>query len=191
MLHLKEKFMMRHFNVFSCQFVVKEDGDYTIHNIDPDKLVEWDSVELIVSYCQSFSYRSSFSLLINRSWQWWIKCTPSCISSPFLQWLPCRGMASLKVHNLIVSSDLIFVRFKAEFRFFYSGFYRYDSFFIVYSKLPIADFHFLVVLVKSGLYLKSGLIKEMAFGSSGFIRGRLLYSLSIHFNFFFFFWSSI
>lgn len=67
MLHLKEKFMMCHFNVFSCQFVVKEDGDYTIHNIDPDKLVEWDSVELIVSYCQSFSYHSSFSLLMNRS----------------------------------------------------------------------------------------------------------------------------
>ena len=49
-------------------------------------------------------------------------------------------------------SDLIFVRFKAEFRFFYSGFYCYDSFFIVYSILPIADFRFFVVLKKSGLH---------------------------------------
>ena len=48
-------------------------------------------------------------------------------------------------------SDLIFVCFKAEFCFFYSGFYRYDSFFIIYSILPIADFRFFVVLVKSGL----------------------------------------
>ena len=48
-------------------------------------------------------------------------------------------------------TDLIFVRFKAGFRFFYSGFYRCDSFFIVYSILPIADFRFFVVLVKSGL----------------------------------------
>ena len=38
----KEQFLQA-----NCQFVVKEDGDYTIHNIDPDKLVEWDSVELI------------------------------------------------------------------------------------------------------------------------------------------------
>ena len=48
---LKREIYDASFNVFSCQFVVKEDGDYTIHNLDPDKLVEWDSVELIVSYC--------------------------------------------------------------------------------------------------------------------------------------------
>jgi hypothetical protein len=53
--------------------------------------------------------------------------------------------------NKLLYSDLIFVRFKAEFHFFYSGFYHYDSFFIVYSILPIADFRFFVVLVKSGL----------------------------------------
>jgi hypothetical protein len=52
-----------------------------------------------------------------------------------------------------IYTDLIFVLFKAEFRFFYSGFYRYESFFIVYSILPIADFRFFVVLVKSGLYI--------------------------------------
>jgi hypothetical protein len=50
MLCLKEKFNDASFNVFSCQFVVKEDGDYTIHNIDPDKLVEWDSVERLHHY---------------------------------------------------------------------------------------------------------------------------------------------
>ena len=48
-----------------------------------------------------------------------------------------------------------FRRFKTEFRFFYSGFYRYDSFFIVYSILLIADFHFFVVLVKSGLQVEN------------------------------------
>jgi hypothetical protein len=52
-----------------------------------------------------------------------------------------------------IYTDLIFVLFKAEFRFFYSGSYRYDSFFIVYSILLIADFRFFVVLVKSGLYI--------------------------------------
>ena len=40
-------------------------------------------------------------------------------------------------YSLKTVTDLIFVRFKVEFRFFYSGFYRYDSFFIVYSILPI------------------------------------------------------
>lgn len=38
----KEQFLQANY-----QFIVKEDGDYAIHNIDPDKLVDWDSVELI------------------------------------------------------------------------------------------------------------------------------------------------
>jgi hypothetical protein len=52
-------------------------------------------------------------------------------------------------------SDLIFSRFKAEFCFFYSGFYCYDSFFIVYSILLLADFCFFVGFVKSGLHYET------------------------------------
>ena len=34
---------------FSCQFVVKEGGDYTVHSTDPDLLVEWNNIEQVVS----------------------------------------------------------------------------------------------------------------------------------------------
>ena len=33
----------------SCQFVVSATGDYTIHYEDPDKLVEWESIQQVVS----------------------------------------------------------------------------------------------------------------------------------------------
>ena len=49
---------MWHGNVlfsFSCQFIVKEDGDYGVHTVDPDKLVDWDMIEQIVrKYCICF-----------------------------------------------------------------------------------------------------------------------------------------
>lgn len=35
--------------VSSCQFVVSEDQDYTVHFADPDTLVNWDFVEQVVS----------------------------------------------------------------------------------------------------------------------------------------------
>ncbi|OWF40272.1 RING finger protein 10 [Mizuhopecten yessoensis] len=38
----KEQFLQA-----NCQFVVDQKGDYTIHNHNPDTLVDWDSVELI------------------------------------------------------------------------------------------------------------------------------------------------
>lgn len=34
---------------FSCQFVVKDSGDYSVQIIDPDVLVSWDAVEQVVS----------------------------------------------------------------------------------------------------------------------------------------------
>lgn len=37
------------FPVSSCQFVVSEDQDYTVHFADPDILVNWDFVEQVVS----------------------------------------------------------------------------------------------------------------------------------------------
>lgn len=33
----------------SCQFVVCDDQDYTVHFTDPDTLVNWDFVEQVVS----------------------------------------------------------------------------------------------------------------------------------------------
>lgn len=38
----KEQFLQA-----NCQFIVKEEGDYTVHNIDPDILVDWNAIELI------------------------------------------------------------------------------------------------------------------------------------------------
>lgn len=29
----------------SCQFVIKNTGDYTVHLVDPDRLVEWSMIE--------------------------------------------------------------------------------------------------------------------------------------------------
>lgn len=35
--------------VCSCQFVVSASGDYAVHFRDPDKLVEWERIEQVVS----------------------------------------------------------------------------------------------------------------------------------------------
>ena len=32
---------------YSCQFVVKSTGDYSVHLSDPDLLVDWDKIEEI------------------------------------------------------------------------------------------------------------------------------------------------
>lgn len=37
------------FRFCSCQFVVKADGDYSVYLADPDLLVQWESIEQIVS----------------------------------------------------------------------------------------------------------------------------------------------
>ncbi|GAU88902.1 hypothetical protein RvY_01518 [Ramazzottius varieornatus] len=41
----KEQFMQA-----NCQFVVREDGDYAVHHVDPDVLVDWNNIEQIRSY---------------------------------------------------------------------------------------------------------------------------------------------
>ena len=33
----------------SCQFVVNDGFDYTVHAVDPDTLVDWDRIEQVVS----------------------------------------------------------------------------------------------------------------------------------------------
>ena len=42
-----------HLNLFafssSCQFVVSASGDYSVHSGDPDRLVDWDKIEQVVS----------------------------------------------------------------------------------------------------------------------------------------------
>ena len=35
--------------VSSCQFIVSDSGDYAVHAADPDKLVDWDLIEQVVS----------------------------------------------------------------------------------------------------------------------------------------------
>lgn len=40
--------------ISSCQFVVSEDQDYTVHFADPDTLVNWDFVEQVVSSSAKF-----------------------------------------------------------------------------------------------------------------------------------------
>lgn len=34
---------------YSCQFVVKEDGDYRANILDPDVPIKWEQIEEIVS----------------------------------------------------------------------------------------------------------------------------------------------
>ena len=35
--------------VYSCQFVVRDGEDYSVHLMDPDILVKWETVEQVVS----------------------------------------------------------------------------------------------------------------------------------------------
>jgi hypothetical protein len=35
----------------SCQFVVSDKGEYSVHTSDPDLLVDWDSIELVRLFC--------------------------------------------------------------------------------------------------------------------------------------------
>lgn len=42
----KEQFLQA-----NCQFVVCDRGDYAVHAVDPDLLVDWDSIELVRLFC--------------------------------------------------------------------------------------------------------------------------------------------
>lgn len=44
-----DRLSILYFSLSSCQFVVSEDQDYTVHFADPDTLVNWDFVEQVVS----------------------------------------------------------------------------------------------------------------------------------------------
>ena len=33
---------------FSCQFVVRSRGDYSVHLVDPDVIVDWNEIEQLV-----------------------------------------------------------------------------------------------------------------------------------------------
>ena len=39
----------------SCQFVVSASGDYSMHSGDPDRLVDWDRIEQVVSTYHLYS----------------------------------------------------------------------------------------------------------------------------------------
>jgi hypothetical protein len=119
---------------FNCrQFLVLI---WTCTNVCNDKLSDTQWViynnHAIVIYCSVLTF--------------WIDKTQTYI-------LVCKDHFQSYLGSHMYITDLIFIRFKVEFRFFNSGFYRYDSFFIVYSILPIADFRFFVVLLKWGLIL--------------------------------------
>lgn len=57
--------------IFSCQFVVRESGDYLLQATDPDALVDWDVIEQVVSMCNisakfyNVKWRVPNSLFIN------------------------------------------------------------------------------------------------------------------------------
>ena len=55
------------FVYFSCQFVVKDGQDYSVHLMDPDVLVKWESVEQVVSpfLQKGYSFRSRCSKISN------------------------------------------------------------------------------------------------------------------------------
>ena len=54
---LKSYYTCFFLGLVSFQFVVSDSGDYTIHAMDPDVLVEWDFIEQVVSF---FSYIIQF-----------------------------------------------------------------------------------------------------------------------------------
>lgn len=78
-----------YFSLSSCQFVVSEDQDYTVHFADPDTLVNWDFVEQVVS---------SSAKLISCSWERELKkgtvVTQQLLAGllliPFSAWPYCR-----------------------------------------------------------------------------------------------------
>lgn len=36
-------------NLFSCQLVLKEGGDYSVYSADPDAVIVWENIEKVVS----------------------------------------------------------------------------------------------------------------------------------------------
>ena len=49
------------FCFISFQFVVCDTGDYAVHSMDPDVLVEWDLIEQVVCICNTLQI-AGFSL---------------------------------------------------------------------------------------------------------------------------------
>lgn len=37
-------------HVFSCQFVIKEGGDYAVNCVNPDVIVDWDLIKQVVGW---------------------------------------------------------------------------------------------------------------------------------------------
>ncbi|KAK3083734.1 hypothetical protein FSP39_002255 [Pinctada imbricata] len=48
--YYKSSYNKEQFLQANCQFIVKVDGDYAVHHIDPDTLVDWDAIELVRVY---------------------------------------------------------------------------------------------------------------------------------------------
>jgi len=55
----------------SFQFVVCDSGDYTVHAIDPDVLVEWDFIEQVVSFLKEYLMK----LWNKQAWKLLAPCT--------------------------------------------------------------------------------------------------------------------
>lgn len=47
------KYNKEHFLQANCQFIVKENGEYSVHAVDPDTLVDWDLIEQVRIYSHS------------------------------------------------------------------------------------------------------------------------------------------
>ena len=52
------KWVLNFFCLLSFQFVVCDSGDYTVHAMDPDVLVEWDLIEQVVCMCNTLQIGS-------------------------------------------------------------------------------------------------------------------------------------
>ena len=61
------KHLLNFFCLVSFQFVVCDSGDYTVHAMDPDVLVEWDLIEQVVCICNA--------LQIGSTRTWTVHCT--------------------------------------------------------------------------------------------------------------------
>ena len=76
------------FSFFSCQFIVKEDADYTPHLADPDLLVDWNAIEQIVRFLFFFYllnrnfFFSYFFKILQRLQSGTLVSCPICLDSP-------------------------------------------------------------------------------------------------------------
>ena len=101
--------------LFSCQFVVRDSGDYSVHITESDLLVEWNNIEQVVgtSLCmisihvQVFHYHEQVSYMLNRVY---LKCAVQVVFLSFISPNAIYTMAHLVIRVFLLSSEAVLSR---------------------------------------------------------------------------------